>query len=105
MKRRLLLDTNLLVLLIAGSVSPDVITRHRRLREYTVDDFLQLRSIVAGVRQLLSTPNILSETSNLASQIAELWRGRIAARLAALIGSQSANHEEIYVPSIEVIGY
>lgn len=95
MQKRLLLDTNLLVLLVVGVISPTCIARHRRLREYSIDDFLLLGSIVARAKQLLTTPNILSETSNLSSQIAEPWRSRIASGLARLI----ERHEEIYLAS------
>ena len=33
------IDANLLVLLVVGSVGRDLITKHRRLEEYTGDDY------------------------------------------------------------------
>ena len=37
--RAFFIDANLLLLLVVGSVSPAAIGRHRRLREFTPDDY------------------------------------------------------------------
>lgn len=68
MRGRLLIDTNLLVLLLVGSASRAFIATHKRTRGYTVDDFDGLAAIVHRASKLLTTPTILSETSNLIRQ-------------------------------------
>ena len=54
-------DANLLLLLIVGSVNPDAITRHRRLREFTPEDYDILIDLIAQVQRVLVTPNTLTE--------------------------------------------
>ena len=48
-----------------GSVSVDAISRHRRLREFTQDDYGILIDFIAQVDRVLVTPNTLTEPSNL----------------------------------------
>ncbi|AQG78174.1 hypothetical protein AWR27_01710 [Spirosoma montaniterrae] len=64
--RGLIIDTNLIVLLVVGSVDPKRISSHKRLSKYTNDDFSILKSFVQRFRHpLYTTPNILTEASNL----------------------------------------
>lgn len=90
-----LLDANLLVLLIVGLTSPDYISRHKRLRAFTIEDFELLRELLNSAQRIIVTPNIVTETSNLASQISEPARGRVLTVLRALL----AGVIEVYVPS------
>lgn len=82
---KLLLDTNLLVLLVIGLTDPTQIERFKRTRAYTRADYELLRDFVNGYRALVTTPNVLTETSNLAGQLAEPLRGRALAVLAGFI--------------------
>jgi len=82
---KLLLDTNLLVLLVIGLTDPTQIERFKRTRAYTRADYELLRNFVNGYRALVTTPNVLTETSNLAGQLAEPLRGRALAVLAGFI--------------------
>ncbi len=59
------LDTNLLVLLIVGSVDRGQVERHRRTRRFTVGDYDRLVRILEGFEHILVTPNTLTEASNL----------------------------------------
>ena len=82
------LDTNLLVLLVVGSESPDLIPKHRRLEHYSADDYDTLVGLLKGTK-LFVTPNTLTETSNLVSQHREPELSRLMNRLQYLIhGSQ-----------------
>lgn len=63
--RGLLIDTNLLVLLVIGSVSPTAIVGNKRLSAYTVTDYKLLLSFVERFSALFTTPHILTEVSNL----------------------------------------
>jgi hypothetical protein len=66
--RDLLLDTNLLLLEVVGSFDHRLIGG-KRLETFTVQDFNVLNLVTSVARQLITTPGILTETSNLASQI------------------------------------
>ena len=93
--RAFFIDANLLLLLVVGSVSRDAITRHRRLRAYTQDDYGILIDLVAQVERVLVTPNTLTETSNLLGLHGEPERSRFFERLRFIIEET----EEIVVAS------
>ena len=90
-----LLDANLLILLIVGTADRTYIGKHKRLRDYAEDDFNLLLRIIAPMSPIIVTPNILTEASNLVSQIAEPARTQIAMTFRALVGVV----EERYVES------
>ena len=93
----LFIDSNLLVLLTVGSVGRDLISRHRRLREYTAEDYDVLRNLIRSIDRILVTPNTLTETSNLLSQHGEPDRSRFLDRLRFIIHES----EEVVVTSSE----
>ena len=64
-----MVDSNLLILLIVGLTEPALIGRHKVLKRYDQDSFQLLLLHLQNYSALISTPNILTETSNLASQI------------------------------------
>lgn len=82
--RQLLVDTNLLVLLIVGSVEPRQISVFKRSRAYTAEDFLLLADYVGQYEQFAATPNVLTEVSNLLGQWTEPYRERALTALATL---------------------
>jgi hypothetical protein len=59
------IDANLLILLVVGNADQGMIARHKRLSGYTSDDFRALAEIVIQVTDVLATPQVLTETSNL----------------------------------------
>lgn len=59
------LDTNLLVLLVVGSVDRGQVERHRRTKRFTVEDYDRLVRHLEGLEQVFVTPNTLTEASNL----------------------------------------
>ena len=65
------LDTNLLVLLVVGSESRELISKHRRLEHYSAEDYDILVELLQNAENLFVTPNTLTETSNLVSQHGE----------------------------------
>jgi hypothetical protein len=93
----LFIDTHLLVLLVVGSVNPEAITRHRRLQEYTRDDYFILLDLIDQVGRVLVTPNTLTETSNLLGQHGEPERSSFFELLRFLIEEA----EEIVVASAD----
>ena len=80
---------------MVGSVGRDLIAKHRRLREYTADDYEILIDLLDPVDRVFVTPNTLTETSNLLAQHREPERSRFFDMLRYLIQET----EEIVVAS------
>ena len=91
------LDTNLLVLLVVGSESRELISKHRRLEHYSPEDFDILAEFLENANQLYVTPNTLTETSNLVGQHGEPERSLLMRRLQFLIHES----QEITVASVK----
>ena len=89
------LDSNLLVLLIVGSVGRDLISKHRRLQGYTAEDYDALLDLLERVERVFVTPNILTETSNLLGQHGEPERSYFLEALRSVI----QDTEEVLVSS------
>lgn len=90
------IDANLLVLLVAGSTSRDLIAKHRRLREYSEEDYDVLLNVIGQVKRVYVTPNTLTEASNLLSQHADPERSQMLDMLRYVI----QNSEEVVVQSV-----
>lgn len=95
---RLLLDSNVLLLLIVGSIRSDRIGG-KRLREFDDADFSLVAKLASEASGHVSTPNILTEVSNLlGSGPQQLVEGGVA-ELAVYV----AGLDEIYEPSRRLI--
>ena len=94
----LLIDTNLLLLLVVGTIKRDLIGKFKRTQTYLIEDFQR----VVGIRKQFSkhwtTPNILTETDNLGRQLPEVDWPRFANAMSRLTQSLT----ERYVASIDV---
>ena len=86
------IDSNLLVLLVVGSVDRGLISRHRRSRRFSPDDYDRLLALLEPLDKVLVTPNTLTEASNLLSSGQD---ARPVAHLRALI----EDTEEVVVAS------
>ena len=65
MRNEAFIDSNLLVLLVVGSVDPGRITSHSRTRTFTPEDYKRLLSITRKLKSVFVMPNTLTEVSNL----------------------------------------
>lgn len=72
--RGVLLDSNLLILYFVGEFSPERIATHRRTKKYTIGDYLFVKAVVESFEKKVTTPNILTEVSNLAGDIPDSLR-------------------------------
>ena len=70
----LLVDTNLLLLYLIGCYNPDQITSFKRTKSFTVEDFELLQLLLDQFDVIVTTPNILTEVSNLSNQLPETVR-------------------------------
>jgi predicted nucleic acid-binding protein len=70
-KSGILLDSNLLLLYLVGSLDPDLVPKEKGTRDYTPDDFRLVSEFLGRFDHLITTPNIMSEVSNLAGRLRE----------------------------------
>lgn len=96
----LVIDSNLLVLLVAGLTSPAIIGRHKRLTAYDEEDFVQLLQIVRTSSRLILTPNVCTETSNHLRAIRDPDRTNLSLTFKSLI----EDSDEIYISSRAAVG-
>ena|ERR1019366_6479409 len=83
----LLVDTNVLLLLLVGSLDPKLISRFKITANQGFDeaDFNLLQTYAGRFQKLITTPHILAEVSNHADKIKDGFRQQVSQRLAALI--------------------
>ena len=93
--KKVYIDASLLVLLVVGRTGKDLIAKHRRLQRFQIDDYERLARLLNQIDQVLVTPNILTEASNLLAQHGEPERSSIFHMLRALVEKT----EEVFVVS------
>lgn len=67
----IVIDSNLLLLLFLGSFDRRQIGSNKRLAAYTNDDYDLLVRFLQPFSQLVTTPNILTEVSNLSNAVSD----------------------------------
>ena len=80
--RKVLLDSNLLLLFLAGLTAPKQIGAHRRLRRFTEEDYRWLLERISGFPVQLTLPNIVTEVSNLIGSGKQVLDPKMPAALA-----------------------
>lgn len=85
MPATVVIDSNLLFVLVVGNVSRDHVGRARRTEQYSPEDFDLLHSSLAEYDQVLVTPHVLAETSNLLGYLSEPLLSRSRAIMAAMM--------------------
>ncbi len=101
--KTVLIDTNLLVLLIVGSLDKSRLGK-KRVEKYDPESFEMLTGLLTDFQRHVSLPNILSETSNLLNAGKREIVNGATTRLAAYC----KNLDEIYevsFPVMETKGY
>lgn len=96
--RGLLVDSNILLLYFIGKYSQALITEFKRTRQYTKDDFYMILNIFSYFKKIVTTPNILTEISNLSNQLT----GRVRSEFYIEFRKQFMILSERYLPSQEV---
>ena len=84
--KTILLDANLLVLLVVGTTSRQLITKHKKTKTFTVADYDRLVAFV-GAYRIAVLPHIAAEASNLIGFHQEPERERLLLVLKALLES------------------
>jgi len=76
-KEGVIVDTSILLLWFVGSYDEGQIAKFKRTRTlFTVEDYVTLCGILRRFDKIITTPNILTEVSNLAGQMEEPMRTR-----------------------------
>lgn len=85
-QRGYFVDSELLVLLVAGRTNRRIVERHRRLAAYSIHDFDLLITVIDRLGNIVwVTPNTLTEASNLLGQHGNPERELLFRTLASLI--------------------
>jgi len=85
-----LLDSNLLLVFLSGLLGARLFQRFKRVSEYTLEDYDLLVRVLGSFTELVTTPHILTEVSNLANSLPESYKRDWYSNLATLIASQRA---------------
>ncbi|AGY57384.1 hypothetical protein GKIL_1138 [Gloeobacter kilaueensis JS1] len=96
--RGLFIDSNILLLLFVGSYDRRLITKYKRLSTFDQNSFEVLVKIVALFSKLITTPNVLTEVSNLSNQLPIENMQSYFQRFSTLL----INLEEQYISSHEL---
>ena len=98
-RRGILIDTNILLLYFLGSFDPYLISNFKRTLQFTIEDYNTLLLLLQPFDRLVTTPNILTEVSNLSGQLGE------PARTAyfSILAKQITLMEEHYIASRESV--
>ena len=94
----LLIDTNLLLLYFVGASDPERIPRFKRTKAFKVEEFWLLAEFYSKFNKVITTPNILTEVSNLLGQLSEDLRYSFYDDFAKRIPA----FEEYYTPSASI---
>lgn len=95
--RGLLIDSSLLLMWLLGRYDVSELARFKRTKKYTAEDFQLLSRVVEYFDAVVTTPNILTEVSNLAGQLSDDIRFRYFATWQHTISTLA----EKYTPSAE----
>ncbi|MCY4244997.1 MAG: PIN domain-containing protein [Gammaproteobacteria bacterium] len=63
------MDTNLLLLFFVGAVNAGYVPKFKRTRKYSEQDYANLCRFLNGFDYIVTTPNILTEVSNLGGHL------------------------------------
>ncbi len=96
-KKGILVDTNLLLLYIVGSVNTKLIKDFKRTNIFEEADYVKVANYIEKFEVKVTTPCILTETSNLLAQIQKEKEQCIYALKESI-----SIMEENYVPSSEI---
>lgn len=94
-RRGVLVDTELLLLYLVGRHDPRLIGRYRRLEQFIRKDFAIVNALIRFYDRLVTTPNILTEVSNLSDKLGAKYLDHFTKEVTVF--------DEVYVPSREAI--
>jgi hypothetical protein len=94
-------DSNLLLLYFVGAIDKDLIQRFKRTKQYALEDYNTLEEYIGHFSQCVTTPNVLTEVSNLANSLT----GDLRVSFWHVLKSSVTIIREDYVPSGSVLPF
>ncbi|MEW6130426.1 MAG: PIN domain-containing protein [Acidobacteriota bacterium] len=98
-EKGILIDTNVLLLYFIGRCDPNQISKFKRTRQFVIEDYELLIDLLHSFKKIITTPNILTEVSNLSGQLGEPFKTEFFTHFV----SEISTLEEHYVASQEAI--
>lgn len=94
----LLIDANILLLYLVGSYNPQLIGdgKYNKLSKYTVEDYRILIRLRGIFNQIVTTPHVLTEVSNLAGDFPESIKSGCLSKFC----TSFEDMDELNVPSL-----
>lgn len=90
-RERIIIDTNLLLLLLVGMYDPSYIARHKRTNDYSAEDFEMLVMRLEHC-EIVFVSNVLTEVSNLLWLTPNPYCDHLRALLKELIHQKNEHH-------------
>jgi rRNA-processing protein FCF1 len=84
-QKGVLVDTNILLLYVIGSLDEKLLLRHKRTQQFTIEDYRLLNDLLAAFDRVVTSPGVLTEVSNLSGQIDAKTRTLCLRHLAEVI--------------------
>jgi hypothetical protein len=102
--KSILLDSNLLLVFLTGSVGTHLFRVCKRVSDYTIEDYELLVRLLEYFTVLLTTPHIFTEVSNLANSLPQSYKRDWYRNLADLIASakEPTGLREEWTPAVEL---
>jgi hypothetical protein len=97
--RAVLTDANLLLLSIVGSIDKSLIPKFDHTSKYSAEDYDLLNAILLRASELLTTPHILTEVSNLSGKL----RGKYRLSARQLLASYIVISSEMHVAALGAV--
>jgi rRNA-processing protein FCF1 len=101
-QKGILIDTNILLLFLVGSVNKERITKFNRTQQFIPEDYELLLEFMGKFQKLVTTPNILTEVNSLANQLGEPERSQCFAIFARFVKNVDILNEH-YIKSQEAV--
>jgi len=99
MPRVVLLDSNLLLVWIVGTIDPLLVPKFTRTSAYSTDDFDMLVTYIERFDERLILPNVATEVNNLIGKLT----GEYLAMAHALLASEISMWTERYISSRDAV--
>lgn len=84
-RKGMVIDTNILLLLFVGIVDRSLVEKFKRTQQFSRDDFDLLRRLLSNCRNIITTPNILTEVNSLVGQLNEPYRSKCLKEIASIM--------------------
>ncbi|MBM4257679.1 MAG: hypothetical protein FJ147_17530 [Deltaproteobacteria bacterium] len=100
----LLIDTNILLLYFVGRFDSALIPRFKKTQQFVVEDYRTLLVLIRQFQKIVTTPNILTEVSNLSGQLPEQTKEPLRSAYFKKFAEQLTVLDEHYLQSRQVAG-